>query len=72
VDLISDDRRIEKKDKTTNEPVQFYQQGHRVPAEIVVNQIYKDRIVGYISLPKQKQARASGMEAGAQPVGSGS
>ena len=72
VDLISDDRRIEKKDKTTNEPVQFYQQGHRVPAEIVVNQIYKDRIVGYISMPQQKEARASGMEAGAQPAGSGS
>lgn len=72
VDLIADDRRIEKKDKNTNEPVQFYQQGNRVPTEIVVNQIYKDRIVGYISTPKQKQASMSGLESSAQPAGSGS
>ena len=57
VDLVADDRRIEKKDKTANEPVQFYRVGNRVPTEIVVNQIYKDRIVGYISTPKQKTAR---------------
>jgi hypothetical protein len=61
VDLISDDRRIQKKDKNTNEPVQFYQQGNRVPTEIVVNQIFKDRIVGYISVPKQRQASAAPM-----------
>jgi hypothetical protein len=72
VDLISDDRKIEKKDKNTNEPVQFYQQGQRVPAEIVVNQIYKDRIVGYISMPKQREARVSGLQNATQPVGSGS
>jgi hypothetical protein len=56
INLISDDRTIEKKDKNTNEPVQFYQQGYRIPSEIVVNQIYKDRIVGYISVPKVKTA----------------
>ena len=72
VDLISDDRRIEKKDKNTNEPVQFYQQGNKIPTEIVVNQIYKDRIVGYISMPKQREARAVGPQGGAQPSGSGS
>ena len=72
VDLVADDRRIEKKDKTTNEPVQFYQMGNRVPTEIVVNQIYKDRIVGYISMPKQKAARLSGLESVGQSAGSGS
>jgi len=72
VDLISDDRKIEKKDKNTNEPVQFYQQGNRVPTEIVVNQIYKDRIVGYISMPKQRQASAGSAAAGAPPPTSGS
>ena len=54
VDLLADDLTIEKKDKNTNEPVQFYQQGFRVPSEIVVNEIHKDRIVGYISVPKQR------------------
>jgi hypothetical protein len=69
VDLIADDRRIEKKDKTANEPVQFYQAGNRIPTEFVVNQIYKDRIVGYISMPKQEAAR---LETIARPVGGGS
>lgn len=55
--LIADDRTIEKKDKTANEPVQFYQEGYRQPTEIVVNQIYKDRIVGYVSFPMQRESR---------------
>ena len=59
VNLIADDRTIEKKDKTANEPVQFYQDGYRQPTEIVVNQIYKDRIVGYVSAPKQRESRGA-------------
>ena len=35
-DLLADDKRIEKKDKTLNEPVQFYMSGVRQPVEIVV------------------------------------
>ena len=31
VNLVVDDRTIEKKDKTVNEPVQFYQDGYRQP-----------------------------------------
>ncbi|MBM3814266.1 MAG: hypothetical protein FJW20_21790 [Acidimicrobiia bacterium] len=57
LELIADDKRIEKKDKTLNEPVQFYLSGSRQPAEIVVNQVAKDRIVGYLSTPKLIQAR---------------
>jgi len=57
--LIADDRTIEKKDKTSNEPVQFYQDGYRQPTEIVVNQIHKDRIVGYVSVPKQGEGRTA-------------
>ena len=57
--LVADDRTIEKKDKTVNEPVQFYQDGSRQPTEIVVNQIYKDRIVGYVSVAKQKEVRSA-------------
>ena len=55
--LTVDDKNMEKKDKTVFEPVQFYQQGYSMPAEIVVNQIYKDRIVGYVSTPKKKVDR---------------
>ena len=55
--LVADDRTIEKRDKTVSEPVQFLQQGNQMPSEIVVNQIYKDRVVGYISVPKKKGDR---------------
>ena len=61
VSLFADDRTIEKKDKTANEPVQFYEEGFRQPTEIVVNQIYKDRIVGYVSVPKKKEVRTNAM-----------
>ena len=57
--LIADDRTIEKKDKTANEPVQFYQDGFRLPTEIVVHRIYKDRIVGYVSVPRQREGRTA-------------
>ena len=55
--LIADDKRVEKKDKTTNEPVQFYIAGTRQPLELVVNQVTKDQISGYVSVPKIMQAR---------------
>ncbi len=55
--LIADDKRVEKKDKNTNEPVQFYMAGARQPYEIVVNQITKDQISGYLAAPKVIQAR---------------
>jgi uncharacterized membrane-anchored protein YhcB (DUF1043 family) len=72
INLVADDRTIEKKDKNVNEPVQFYQDGYRQPTEIVVNQIYKDRIVGYVSVPKAKEARSAALTPEAQVVQSGS
>ena len=57
LELNADDKRIEKKDKTVNEPVQFYVAGQRQPYEIVVNEVGKDRITGYLSTPRVIQAR---------------
>jgi hypothetical protein len=57
VELTADDKRVEKKDKTINEPVQFYVTGYRQPFEMVVNSVNKDRISGYISAPKVQAAR---------------
>ncbi|MEN6534548.1 MAG: hypothetical protein ABFD60_02375 [Bryobacteraceae bacterium] len=57
LELIADDKRVEKKDKTVNEPVQFYMAGARLPYEIVVNEVRKDRIVGYLATPKVRLAR---------------
>ena len=57
LDVIADDNRVEKKDKTVNEPVQVYVGGNRQPYEIVINQVKKDEIVGYLATPKVKIAR---------------
>ena len=54
---MADDKLTEKKDKNVNEPVQFYTSKARQPYEIVVNQVQKDMIVGYLSTPKVQAAR---------------
>jgi chromosome segregation ATPase len=63
INLIADDRTIEKKDKTVFEPVQFYRVGERQATEIVIQQIFKDRIVGYISAPKRAQSTTAASSA---------
>lgn len=56
VDVIADDKKVEKKDRTINEPVQFYVSRARQPYELVVNEVQKDRIVGYLAVPKVETA----------------
>ena len=57
LELHVDDRKIEKKDRATNEPVQFYVGRNRQPHELVVNQVGKDQIVGYLATPKVPASR---------------
>ena len=57
LEVLADDKRVEKKDKTVNEPVQVYVSGYRQPYEIVINQVKKDSVVGYLSTPKVTLAR---------------
>jgi uncharacterized phage infection (PIP) family protein YhgE len=57
MDVLADDRHLEKKDKTINEPVQLYVSGNMQPYEIVINQVTKDHVTGYLSTPKVKLAR---------------
>lgn len=57
VELIADDKRVEKKDKSINEPLQFYSGGSRQPSELVVNEVRRDVVVGYLSTPKVTTAR---------------
>ncbi len=59
ITLIADDKTVEKKDKSINEPVQFYLSRASQPYELVVNQINKDMIIGYVSAPKVQQSRKS-------------
>ena len=57
IQLVADNRAVEKKDKSINEPLQFYVARARVPYEIVVNTIGKDQIAGYLATPKVQAAR---------------
>jgi chromosome segregation ATPase len=50
--VVADDKTIEKKDKTADEPVQFYIKGATHPYEIVVFDVTKDNVNGYLSTPK--------------------
>ncbi len=59
LDVYADDKTVEKKDRTINEPVQFYLAGSRQPCEIVVNQVRKNEVVGYLATPKVNATRAA-------------
>jgi type II secretory pathway pseudopilin PulG len=52
VELLADDARFEKRNRSVNEPIFFYTNGSRQALELVVNQVGKDKIVGYLSAPK--------------------
>jgi len=55
VEIVADDKHVEKKDKTINEPVQFYVLSKaKQPYELVVNQVTKNQITGYLATPKVK------------------
>jgi hypothetical protein len=51
--VLAGDKKTEKKEKSINEPVQFYVSKARLPFEIVVNEVQKDYIIGYLSSPKE-------------------
>jgi len=53
-----DDSKLEKKDRTANEPVQFLVGRDKLRYEIVVNFVDKDRVRGYLSAPKDKALAA--------------
>ena len=52
LDVYADDKKIEKKDRGLNEPVQFYTGKDSLLYELVVNSIDKNTIKGYIATPK--------------------
>jgi cell division protein FtsB len=70
VTVFVDDRAIEKKDKTAGEPVQFYVKGasRMAPYEMVVFDVGKDQITGYLSTPKDTGAAAAPAAAPVAPA----
>jgi hypothetical protein len=54
VRIVVDDHQLEKKNRTVNEPVQFLVGRTKLRYELVVNDVQKDKIMGYLSTPKDK------------------
>jgi hypothetical protein len=52
MDVEADDRNIEKKDRGLNEPVQFYTGKNNLLYEVVVNNVEKNMVSGYLATPK--------------------
>jgi hypothetical protein len=64
VSLIVDDVHIDKKNLPVNEPVFFHQGNDRRPLELVVNSVGKDKVTGYISIPKAAGAQTASSKSG--------
>lgn len=58
VSLYVDDSRYDKKNRSVNEPIYFFTRGTRAPMEFTVNQVAKDKISGYLSVPKGNSTHA--------------
>lgn len=57
LEVLADDNRVEKKDRTINEPVQFMVSKATQPYEIVVNKVEKNMVTGYLAIPKVLKPR---------------
>ena len=57
IEVTFDDKKVEKKDRTIDEPIQFLTSKAKQPYEIVVNTVTKDKISGYLAVPKVLSSR---------------
>src|ERR1700733_1746290 len=64
VTIFVDDQRHDKRNLTANEPLYFFESGARAPLEFVVNQVGKDKITGYLSVPKANSTHAQAATSG--------
>lgn len=53
VNLLIDDKRFEKNNRSVDEPIYFYTHEYQVPLEMVINQVGKNKVSGYLSVPKE-------------------
>jgi chromosome segregation ATPase len=65
--VLADDKKIEKKDRAVNEPLQFYTGRDRNLFEIVINAMDKNAVSGYMSTPKNMAANVAPDPRGQQP-----
>jgi chromosome segregation ATPase len=58
IDIMVDDNKIQKKDSNINEPLAFLVGKNRLRYELVINSVQKDKVGGYLSVPKDKTLSA--------------
>jgi hypothetical protein len=61
LELIVDDRDLQQKHINLFQPVMFYTPDSQQPVEVVINDISKNHIHGYVSAPKYGQAELASM-----------
>ncbi|MBZ5624477.1 MAG: hypothetical protein LAQ69_38130 [Acidobacteriia bacterium] len=66
--LMVDDRQLEKKHVNLYEPIMFTLADRPQPVELVVNQINKDQVKGYVSEPKYKKSDLAAASPGTTPA----
>lgn len=69
LELLVDDKSLTKKHVNLYEPAVFYVADSEQPVELVINQITKDHIHGYVSAPKYRRSELAAMSQ--QQAGSG-
>ncbi|HWG20966.1 MAG TPA: hypothetical protein VG225_10575 [Terracidiphilus sp.] len=61
MELIVDDRNLSQKHINLYQPVMYYTPDNPQPVEVVINNISKDHIHGYVSAPKYRQSELASM-----------
>jgi len=59
--LIVDDRNLQQKHVNLYQPAMFYEPDSQMPVEVVINDISKDHIHGYVSAPKYRPDELAAM-----------
>jgi chromosome segregation ATPase len=58
LEIAADDKLVEKRDRTINEPVEFFVSSRpSQPYELVVNEVGKNTVKGYLATPKETYVR---------------
>jgi len=58
VSLYVNDQRFDKRNRSVDEPIYFFADSSHAPLEFTVNQVGKNKISGYLSVPKSYSTRA--------------
>ena len=63
LEMMVDDRNLSQKHVNLYQPVMFYTPDSPQPVEIVINEVSKDHIHGYVSAPKYRKSELAAMAA---------